>query len=93
MNYLYFTQGDPEPDVTWFKDSKEIKVGHKGGRFRSGWDTNDDSQWLEITSAETEDGGTYMVRAENHGGQTEAEVKVICASQRDKTKIRTARKQ
>ena len=62
--------------MSWFKDGKKIKVKHKGGRFRGGWEVSDDTQWLQISSATAEDKGLYTLRVENSVGYAEAQVDV-----------------
>ncbi|XP_026670517.1 myosin light chain kinase, smooth muscle-like [Ceratina calcarata] len=56
--------GHPTPEITWFKDGKEI---HQDERHAF-WDNDSNFYTLEIIQAMLEDSGCYMVTARNVNG-------------------------
>ena len=55
--------GKPKPGVTWHKDGRVIKSGHRRAK-------------LEFTSVNYKDEGSYTCVAKNVGGMKEKQVKV-----------------
>ncbi len=60
--------GDPEPDVTWLRNGKEIKVKKKDKRIKIDWDMKTDEYTLEIQNASKDDIGEYTAVAKNVKG-------------------------
>ncbi len=60
--------GEPEPEVTWLKDDKEIKIKKKDKRIRTDWDMKTDEYILEIKNATKDDVGEYTAVAKNEKG-------------------------
>ena len=56
----------PPPQITWYKDSQEIRE-EKGGNIR----ISDDGHMLEILSAIASDSGQYSCIARNLAGEGE----------------------
>ncbi|XP_053381258.1 hemicentin-1-like isoform X2 [Mercenaria mercenaria] len=55
---------DPDPKITWYKDSAAITMGDRFTQLHNG---------LYITSVRVEDSGTYLCHASNMAGDTENE--------------------
>ena len=72
---LGFT-GDPDPDVTWYKDGKQLKPRKWDRRVKIDWDMKTDMQTLQIRDATEDDAGDYMVKATNDNGSTSMTVNV-----------------
>ena len=65
-----FVMGTEEPDITWYKDGKQLKNSgslklHANGTY---------SVELEITSAQYSDRGLYTCTAQNQFGESSANV-------------------
>ncbi len=60
--------GDPEPDVTWLRNGKEVKVKKKDKRIKIDWDMKTDEYTLEIQNASKDDIGEYTAVAKNEKG-------------------------
>lgn len=68
--------GDPEPEVTFHKDGKQINP-RKNKRAKIDWDLDTDVTILSIKDATNEDAGEYMIRAENDKGGFQFTINVI----------------
>ena len=71
-----FSIGSPEPDVTWYKDGSQIKVGKKDKRVKTEWDMATDMNILSIENVTEEDSGEYTVKVENEKGSASYTVSV-----------------
>ena len=65
---IFYALGDPEPEVTWLKEGKEIKIKKKDKRIRTDWDMKTDEYILEIQNASKDDIGEYTAVAKNEKG-------------------------
>ena len=74
IKFLYL--GNPEPNVRWKKDGREIKPKKKDKRFLISWDIDNNLNTLEIKDAEVEDSGVYTVEATNSLGTVQSTVTV-----------------
>ncbi len=77
--------GEPEPEVTWLKDGKEIKIKKKDKRIRTDWDMKTDEYILEIKSATKEDIGEYTAVATNEKGTINFVISVTLRVKKEKT--------
>jgi hypothetical protein len=76
-------QGSPEPRVFWLKEVSEeeggrmrqLEVLERGGQCRIGWLNG--VATLIIEEAVAEDGGEYILRAENDHGCAEGRIKLV----------------
>ena len=78
--------GEPEPEVTWLKDGKEIKIKKKDKRMRTDWDMKTDEYILEIKSATKEDIGEYTAVATNEKGTINVVISVAFKVKKETTK-------
>lgn len=72
-----YTVGDPEPEVSWYKDDVPIKPRRGDKRIKADWDMKQDLNILTIIEATKEDEGTYTVIAENKFGSFKFSVTVL----------------
>lgn len=62
--------------MTWLKNGKVLKPKKKDKRIKIDWNISDDTYFLEIHEATTEDCGTYTARVCDRGGSVETNVDV-----------------
>ena len=65
--------GDPEPDIIWYKDGKELREGRK---YRFEFE-DADVVVLLINNAAMTDLGTYTCKAVNRAGTAESSAQLI----------------
>ncbi|XP_049802568.1 obscurin isoform X4 [Schistocerca nitens] len=64
-------QGDPKPDVKWYKDGEELKSSNRITISEDG-----DTYKLELKDAQTSDAGVYKVKVTNRLGEKTQEAKL-----------------
>ncbi len=67
--------GDPDPEVTFYKDGNPILV-KKNPKCHIAWDPPSDSYTLVIRNAGPEDAGQYTARAVNENGDISCGAKI-----------------
>ncbi len=76
--------GQPEPEVTWLKEGKEIKIKKKDKRIQTHWDMQTDEYTLEIQNATKDDIGEYTAVAKNEKGTITVVMTVMFKVKEDK---------
>lgn len=80
---LFPFPGQPEPEVTWFKDDKPIKPKKKDKKYKVDWDVTTDVCSLEIKDVAQDDAGNYTAKASNTHGIAEATVSVVIGKEKE----------
>ena len=81
--------GDPEPEVTWYKGEKKLKMSKREPRIKIDWDMAQDLNILVIMDANKDDSGEYTVVAENEHGTFRFTVTVLVGKTAGAEIIRT----
>ncbi|CAD5121391.1 DgyrCDS9913 [Dimorphilus gyrociliatus] len=69
------SQGDPEPEIKFMKDSKQLKP-KKDSRIKIDWNMDNGQYSLIIKDAILSDSGDYVILSENEFGKIEKSIKV-----------------
>ena len=60
--------GEPDAEITWYKDEKKIKPKKTDQRVKIDWDMTEDVTTLSIYGVSVEDAGDYLVKATTKDG-------------------------
>ena len=78
--------GEPEPEVTWYKDGNKLKPRKPDARVRIDWDLKEDTNTLIISEACATDSGQYTVKATNDSGSITETVNVSVSAPKQNQK-------